>query len=553
MRADLQGTDGSALLVATPDEFRPFVSEEDAYRWLLPFAHDPTNISTLRRALAEQLSSVFVGRMRDDEVLRQIARLIARACVAVDLRTLPYFTISAEDPAAGSPEEWETAEDLVETAEEEAEFEDIKPEPIIPPEFPRMAKMEASQVELSAKKMGSLLDLLRFIGEKLLPESMVGQALLGLANSHAGAVETEAGNFAGEMSGLAAGAPGPTEPSVVAASLARGASSSADAVVNAADRTGTLIAGLLTGPTGSTEPSAVAGQMKDQAGLQGRGITEKASDTAALVGRMLDPAPKGGPDPSKVKSAFTETAQAQAEGLQQATDNAKEAVSAINVAPPEGEPPEPSGTSSALVMESAVAGEAVSNAAAEAGKTLDGLAQTPEKTKPVRGWATIKLEAGEGLDLANVVLRLTIDGEEKLFKPDAQGIIELEGVPEDGFDIEAMEDALGLEVVAVVEDKAGAAPPPAGDDAADEEASTEPEPEPAAQPEPAAEPEPEPEDAGGIERPLFPEEEAWLAHTNRIRKARGLSLKTRDDIPPQITIDAEKRRERRARRKKKRS
>ncbi len=543
MRADLHGTDGSALLVASPDEFRPFLSEEDAYRWLLPFANTPTNLSTLRRALGEHFSNIFVGRLRDDEVLRQVARLIARACVAVDLRTLP-LTISDSDQASGDPEELEQTYDLVEAAETEPEYEETKPEPIIPPEYPRLAKREADTVDLSAFKMSVLLDLLRWIGEKVIPISAVAEALGDLARGHANAVQTEAGNFGGAVAGLAGGDGGGPGPSLVAESLSREAQSSADTVVGAANRTGVLVESLLGGPPAPLAPSAVADSMKGEAGRQGRGIEEVASDTSALVGRMLDPAPSERPAPSEVKGALTENAQTQAEGINQATEKAQQAVDAINADPPEGEPPAPSGTSSALVMESAVAGEAVANAAEEAGKTLDGLAETPETAKPAKGWATIKLDAGEGIDLANVVVRVTIDGEERLLQPDARGIVELEGVTEKGFDIEAMEDVLGLEVVSITEDKAGAEPPPP---------PPEPEPEPAvaAPAPPPAEPEPEPEPSN--DRPLFPEEDAWLTHTNRIRKARGLSLKTRDDIPPEITRKAEKRRERRARRKKKRS
>lgn len=539
MRADLQGTDGSALLVASPDEFRPFFSEEDAYRWLLPFAGDPTNVSTLRRALAEQLSPIFVGRLRDDEVLRQVARLIARACVAIDIHEIPW-TIPSTEGAGDDPSEYEGPESLDEIAEEESEYEEVKPEPIIPPEFPRMAKREADQVDLSARKMGSLLDLLRFIGEKLTPLSAIAKALIGMANDHAGSVQSKAADLGGEVAELVGGGGGAPPASDVAATLKREAQSSADTVVDAAEGTGALIAGLLGGNTAKIDRSAVADAVQSEAGKQGRGIVSTASDVSKLVSTLLKPAELKDKDPSKVGEAFTEAARTQAEQLEDATEKAKDAVDAINIDKPEGEPPAPSGTGTTLVMEGAVAGEAVSDAAAEAAKALDGLAATPgAKPKPAKGWATIKLDVEPGIDLASVVVEVTIDGEKKLLRPDASGIVELEGVPEDGFDIAAMEDGLGLEVSEVVTEKAGAPPPPAPEES-----------DPA--PPEAAEDAEDTEEAAP-ERPLFPEEDAWLAHTNRIRGARGLSLKTREDIPPEITRKAEKRREQRARRKKKRS
>lgn len=550
MRADLQGTDGSALLVASPDEFRPFFSEDDAYRWLQPFAGDPSNVSTLRRALSEHFSPIFIGRLSDHDVLRQVARLIARACVAVDLRTLPA-TMPGLDPDSGEAKDPEKKTDLTEVAEEESEFEETKPEPIIPPEFPRMAKREAKAVDFSARSMGALLDLLRFIGENLLPGSKVGEALVALANNNAITVEDEAGGFGEAMAGIAgAGGPKP-DPSVVATTLQREANGSADRVVDIADRTGELLASLLAGPPSVVEPSAVAQQMKDASQSQGRSVVEKAGDTAAVVDGLLRPSPEQKRPPSEVGPAFAEAAKSQAGQITEATGKAQAAVDAIGTEAPKGEPPPPSQAGTAMVMESAVAGEAVTDAASQAGETLDGLAETPaEKPKPRSGWATMKLvPENEGLSMANITVRVTIDGEEKLLQTDADGVVELEGVPEEGFDIAAIEDGLGLEVVGVVEDKAGAAPPPppAPPPPAEPPAETPAEPPAEARDEAEAE-----DEAPSTERALYPEEDAWLKHTNRIRKARGLTLKTREDIPPEITAKAEERRARRARRKKKR-
>lgn len=48
-------------------------------------------------------------------------------------------------------------------------------------------------------------------------------------------------------------------------------------------------------------------------------------------------------------------------------------------------------------------------------------------------------------------------------------------------------------------------------------------------------PQQDPLDLPPTQRALLPEETAWIKDTNRIRKARGLPLKTAADIPAQIT------------------
>lgn len=568
MRADLQGTDGSALLVASPDEFRAFVSVDQALSWLKPFAADPANIATLRRALADDVSMWAVSRLTDDEVLREVARRIARACVAVDLHSLPWAA-PAEDPAAGSPGEYGDTQDLSEMAEEEAEFEEIKPDPIIPPEYPRLAKLESDQVEFSARTMGFVLDLLRFVGEKLIPDSFVGQALVDLARSAGNGVIIAAGDAGALLAELVASAGAKPPPSAVANTLKGLVTTEAESILLAADRVGIALSNIITGTDAPTvEPSDVGGKLRDEAGVQGRAIVELAGNAGAIIATLLSPSPIVEPGPSEVGQSYGVIAGEQGEALGAAVGRAGEALDTLHTTPGETEPLPASEAGAAFVMEGAVANEALGDAVGRIGSTLDEIKSAPSTPAepPKKGWARIKLEADDdGLELKNLVVQVTLGGETKLLRTDAEGVLELEGVPEDGFDIDKIADDIGLEVVSVREEGAPSGPTaPAAPTAESPAAEPPPEPPsapaaptPPAAPPPAAqaaepEPEPEPESeppAPATERPLYPEEDAWLKHTNRIRKARGLPLKTRADIPPEISHKAAQRREQRARRR----
>ncbi|MCB9554426.1 MAG: hypothetical protein H6705_21550, partial [Myxococcales bacterium] len=453
MRADLQGTDGSALLLASTDEFHGFVSEEQALAWLHPFALDPQNIATLRRALADDVSYWAVSRLTDSEVLREIARRIARACVAVDLHALPW-TISAEDPAAGAKEDWTTAADLAEMAEEEEEYEEQKPDPVIPPEYPRLAKREADQVDLSAKKMGFTLDLMRFVGEKLIPDSFVGKALADLARAAGNGVIEAAGDAGAFLATLVAN-PGAKPPaSAVANTLKDLVKTEAESIVLAADRVGIALSNLLTGGgPGVVDPSKVGDTLRDESTRQGRALAEKAADAAATLVTLLSPSPLVAPKPSELATAVVALAGEQGKALGDAVERAGVVLDALHTTPTAPDVPDPSRAGAAFVMEGAVAGEALGDAVSQVQSALDAIKSAPaEPPPPARtGWAKIKLVSDEdGLSLANLVVRVIIGGEEKMLRTDGEGMVELEGVPAKGFDVAAISDDLGLEVVEVI-------------------------------------------------------------------------------------------------------
>lgn len=591
MRADLQGTDGSALLLASDDEFQGFVSEEQAMAWLRPFTGDPTNLATLRRALADDVSMWAVGRMTDHEVVREIARRIARACVAVDLTQLPW-TITAEDPAAGAKENWTTAADLTEMAEEEPEYEEIKPEPVIPPEYPRLAKREIDQLELSTKKMGFALDLLRFVGENLIPESKVGQALIDLCRSAGNGVIKAAGDAGAFLASLVASPGAKPPPSAVGNSLKGLVKSEAESILLAADRVGIVLSNLLTGPDMTApEPSSVGVMLRDESTRQGRALGEKAADAGATLVTLLSPSPLVIPKPSTIGTSYTETAAEQGTALGAAVDRTSAVLDALHTTPTVVVPPAPSEAGAAFIMEGAVASEALGDAVASVSTGLDAIKTTPTEpaVKPRTGWAKIKLESDDAdLKLSNLLVKVTVGGEEKLLRTDAKGVLELEGVPAKGFDVEGIADDIGLEVVSVtaaaprdvpVDPAAAAAskpapaapatpaapkPPADPKPAAEKPAAAAPAAAPAAKPAAAApaakpaaaaakpaaaaaKPAAKPAAEEDTDRLLFPEETAWLAHTNRVREARGLKALTRADIPPEISTQAAKRRDQRSR------
>lgn len=315
MRVDLQSSAGESLLVASEDELRSFVSVHDAYRWLQPFVVDAENVSTLRRALAEHVSPTFVSRLSDHDVLMEIAREICRACVAVELPRLPR-SLSATDQIDGGPGSHEAPADLVEMAEQESAYEEVLPEPVVPPEFPRLARREADQVNYSARAMGFLLDLLRYIGERLMPESAVGRALLRLARSHAVSVADEASDFGGQLTALAAGGMPRIDPSAVSSAILQAADRTADTVVELAERAGDLLSGLLLAPARPVDASEVGEAMREGAARQGRRVRGAAADAGARLDRLALRPETPPPRDSAVSTAYVVASAEQQRALQ---------------------------------------------------------------------------------------------------------------------------------------------------------------------------------------------------------------------------------------------
>ncbi len=195
MKAELEGTRRIALL--DQREFIEFYSPEQAESFLLQFIHDPFNMSTLRSSLGEQLPGLIVSALSDFEVIRYLAPRLVQVCVAFVRSQMPP-TIPA-DVAEGALEKEEIEMSRPLTEDEEVTFEEIKPEPVIPPEYPRLAKKEGDKVEFESDRFQVRLDLLRFVGMGTEDESEVAKAFDVVSKGSAEALAEATSGFGAKL------------------------------------------------------------------------------------------------------------------------------------------------------------------------------------------------------------------------------------------------------------------------------------------------------------------------------------------------------------------
>ena len=204
MRVELSAK-GEPITVFTEDELIHFFSEAEAKFFLNGFLSERGNVETLRRVLAEDCGHWGVGRLNDHEVIDEMARRLVRACVGLVTRDLPYTTGPGPEGDDASGED-PVYEDLAVEEGPEAEYEEAKPEPVVPPEFPRLAQKEADSVNAWTKFYQAVLDFLKHVREKLKDAAEVPKALVQAAQSSgesvvaaaAGAVATLIALFNGD-------------------------------------------------------------------------------------------------------------------------------------------------------------------------------------------------------------------------------------------------------------------------------------------------------------------------------------------------------------------
>ncbi|MCA9541201.1 MAG: hypothetical protein KC620_20010 [Myxococcales bacterium] len=546
MRADLTGSDGSALLLASADEFLPFVSEPYARRWLSSFMDDAANMDTLRRVLAEEVSPTYVDRLSDHEVIGEIARRMVNSCVALLQRDLPWV-ITDGDAVEGQAEKLKGNALVDEAEEKEPEYEDIKPEPVIPPEFPRMAKRESDAVDMESRKMGFVLDLLRFVGEKIVGLSAIAETLVSMARGMGTGVVEEAGNTGFVLSTLGASPGAKPDPGVLGTTLKQLTGQGADGLINGAQRAAVLIEGMLAGTDAPTPTSTEAGkQLRDASRAQGDKLKEIQAPLGNEMAKLNQGDPPRAPQPTVVGSTFKQAAVEQGKELVDKLADAGEKLDEIKRGQDPDAPPIVGAIGVGALRNAAEQGQALGTIAGVIGDTLDPLsgkakpaedkgieptAAKPDPLDPGPHWARFQLIDHETeKPYAKVRLKLKIGDEQRTVTTDGKGMVELRDLPANLFDVEGMLSPEAFEVVEVietVEEDATPAPPE----------ETKPAPV-AEETKPAPAPEPKAPEAP---RGLLPEEDAWLKDVNRVRKARGLPLKKPSDIPAEITRRAQER------------
>ncbi len=340
---------GREVLVMSRDRFVRFDGLEAAAEWVADYVVSPQNLHNLRAALAQD-------RDFAELLVLDLAELIVRvAALMLDGRLRWLY-----EPRAQTPWSWQLPEtpsteieevssdteitsltgEAEKAEEEESEYEEVKPEPVIPPEYPRLAKREADAVDYSAKKMGFELDLLRFIGEKPVPDSRVAEAQVDVARAQMAALEQAAMDAAAPLEGLAR-VDGLNPPkSNLAATFPAMVEAQNTFMRGRADVLGVEVESNLAGADFHPPESELAAEFPELASSQKAALT----DTAVRSGEQLDvlSAPAGDPPaPGTVGPAFPIEAERGRTALSNAAASMGEDLARTLDGPP-ADPPAPS-------------------------------------------------------------------------------------------------------------------------------------------------------------------------------------------------------------------
>lgn len=511
MRFTLQ-MGGRQVLVLSRDRFIEFDTLSRAAEWVADYIVHPVNLFTLRAALAADDTFGELLRLDLADLVVELGRMLSLGQLKGLLgprEQNPWRWRLPETPTFDISDGWQEAEknsltgEDEEGEEDEDEYEETKPEPVIPPEFPRLAKREADAVDFSARKMGTQLDLMRYVGEKEVPTSAVAETYPALASQQAGALDEAVGNAAVTLNALAGGTV-QKHKSAVAEAMPQMAAAAGDAVKTSANGLDKHVGSLTSGKPFDRPDSDVAPAVGELAARQGSSIRDQATEagktldgfagpegdmpgpgtigpafvteaqsqgtalasSAESVGGGLDKLNQGeieAPPQSETKSVFHEAAHSQSTAITDATQKAGEVLDGIASTLDE-RAPDPGKSTNAPIFraDSAAAGSNISEAADRTSKTLDDLRPVDPKAEAAKavqsgGGPTIRLEGPAGMSMQGMMVKVRFGGQEMVFLSDAEGVVRLTGVPEEGYDILGIEDSAGLEVVDV---RSSAMPPP---------------------------------------------------------------------------------------------
>ncbi len=293
MRAELHGH-AETVRLFDEGELTHFHSVDQARRFLMQFLHDPENVAVLRRVLRDECGVALVSQLSDAETIHEVARRLVRACVAVVKQDLPPTTpsdlVGADGPIIEAESE---ATPLGE--DEEVEYEDTKPEPIVPPSYIRVAAAESACIELRTRVYKVSLDLLRHAGMAEEDESAVAQSFSQVSSSEGESIKGLIGGVDGVLSGAkAAGGFTPTV-SELGPQMRGVAGDAGRSIADRAARTAGALGGA--GGAGDGEPKPeLAGEFRRLAERQGQGLAASASAAGGAIDGAGDP-PEDDPEP----------------------------------------------------------------------------------------------------------------------------------------------------------------------------------------------------------------------------------------------------------------
>jgi len=280
------------VLFFTRNRFSRFYDLEQAAEFLASYCARNGNLEALRTAVRGSMDHTHLDRLDDLALLVRVAELLVRGelNVLVDANGLaPWVwtfprTPSVQLDEAGVEGEFAPLEgEGDETEDSEAEFEDTKPEPVIPPEYPRLAESEANALGFQTGLFCGAIDLLRYVGMGATEESAVPASLKQVAESGAAGVETVSGSTADQLDPLRGGDQEPLGSSEVAQQVRGLAGESGDKIAGLAGKNAAQIADILSGRDDGIPASSIPKWLRDIAEATGGDIAAKARTIVILM------------------------------------------------------------------------------------------------------------------------------------------------------------------------------------------------------------------------------------------------------------------------------
>ncbi len=410
------------VLVCTRDRFKRFDSTDEAATFLTRYALEMGNFRSLRAALSTSPGYAPLLKLNQPTLILKVAEMLVdgRLNLLPDADGMPPWswtfpmTPSAPWADAGAdigPNALAGEDEEIDETEEEPV--DVKPEPVIPPEFPRLAKEEAEALAYEAKKYGFEVDLLRHVDTDYPPDSELAKEFNRLASTQGQALEEAVTGNEPLLDKLSA----------------------ADNSVPA-----------------HTQLGEQFGDVSKEQGKQVKTLSEKIGD---FLRAILSGAGPDDPRISELAAALRDAHEGQGKNVQGLTQTVNQLLGML--APDEPKPitrPE-SGVSDSLRNLHGEHGDKIVGAANDLHGTLDEAIQMPPlPTTP--GWVRFQIvddATGEPLKGYTLVVRGE-DGAEIELEDGGAGMIETQDLPEGPVGLLRIIDDEAYEVVEVVAEEA---------------------------------------------------------------------------------------------------
>lgn len=167
--------------VRESDRVHPLANEFSARVFLSSIAEIATSLQSMRLALFESHDTIDVFAMSEHDVLNVYAALIAGGMLRITVNEIePVHLDLGEGTATGASAPGQEAP------------QEIKPPPIVPQEYPILARVESDEVMSSTRKLVQALQDLKFLGfSHLKTPSQIAHEYMATAKSTAESTRAE--------------------------------------------------------------------------------------------------------------------------------------------------------------------------------------------------------------------------------------------------------------------------------------------------------------------------------------------------------------------------